>query len=130
MRYFIALRLVRKLDGFKGLENIGALVIDSNQESKDPAFRNLLQGLEIPETTNGTSVFWYLIEDGKHSIEELYAYNETEAIFTQEWLEEEKDKVRYFRGIDYCDATEALAKKVTLKDPHREIEYEVKRSAA
>lgn len=130
MRYFIALRLKRKSDGLIGLENIGAKLLDSNYEPKDPAFRNMLEGLDISPSDNGTSVFWFLVEDANQSLEELMAFNETEAVISYSWFEEEKNKVRYYRGTEYFDATLALAKQVQLKDATRTIEYQVKRRAA
>lgn len=102
-------------------------LIASRIERRDPALRNLAEGMEkfgLQIRVDGCNLYWLLIED-ENTLDYYQRKNEVECVFSYTWFEEFKKSIRYFQGMQYVDKCEQLAKEFEIKDQSRKITYHV-----
>lgn len=125
MRKYVCIRALNLRDAKLGLANQNATIVRSNVEQVDPAFRNLVYGLEAKGLKNKIDecpLFCFLIEDKKDI--DYTQFNEIEVTFSMDWFESAKSTVRHLTGLAYCEATSQLASTLSLKDQNRKIVYQ------
>ncbi len=100
-------------------------VINSGMERRDPALRNLIEGMQqrgLEIEVDGCPLHVFLIEDNREP-SYYQQFNEVEACFNADWFEEEKAKIRFLKGMAYHDATTGWSNQFPLKDQGRAIDY-------
>ncbi|MDE1463061.1 hypothetical protein [Spartinivicinus poritis] len=125
MRKYVCIRALNLRDAKLGLANQNATIVRSNVEQVDPAFRNLVYGLEAQGLKNKIDecpLFCFLVEDKKGI--DFNQFNEVEVSFPMEWFESAKSTVRHLTGLAYCEATSELANGLELKDQSRKVVYQ------
>ena len=123
----IAVRLQKLHHAEIGFSAKQAKIINASLEKRDPALKNLIEGLHnkgLEYTVDGCGLYWFQIEDSR-SLNFYAVLNEVEYIFESNWLEAEKDKIRHMSGIRYYDACIDLASQFVTKDQTRLINYDV-----
>lgn len=123
MKKFLAVRAKSLTEAKKALSEIDCTVIKSSAERIDPAFRNLVEGFfarGMLYDIGGHGVFWLLVENDR-SPEMYQAFSAVECAFTEDWFLQQAQKVRYLKGIAYCDKTSAWAELFPLKSQARKI---------
>ncbi len=132
---YVAVRLKRLSDGvyaFRSTDKFKRKIIDSNIEVRDPAVKNIAEGLYergLKFYVDGCRLYWFMVDD-KNSLEDYRYLNEVEHVFDGEWFEQEKKRIRTFRGNRYVEACIGLVKGVAIKHQNRRIEYDVARFRA
>lgn len=124
MKLIIAIRALNSSKAAQALSAQGATVIKSSFERSEPALRNFVEGFHargLSYDIQGYGVYWLLIDDEK-SPDYFQTCCAVECVFTETWLAEKSQKVRYLKGIAYCDATSAWADEFLLKDQQRDID--------
>lgn len=104
-----------------------AIIVDSSVEKKDPALKNLAEGLHdrgLAYGIDGCRIIWLVVEDN-HEVNFYRQFNEVEIVFTQAWLEQRKALVRHLSGVDYCGTTIRWAEEFQLKPQDRALVYRV-----
>lgn len=104
-------------------------LIDANIEKRDPALRNLVDGLldrGMEFLVDGCRLFWLQIDDD-NSLEYYQSLNEVECVFYSDWFEEKKKSIRYRHGASYVQGCLDLADHFEIKDQSRKIDYEIVR---
>jgi len=104
-------------------------LIDSNIEKRDPALRNLTDGLferGLAPIVDGCRLYWFLVDDD-NSIEYYLGKNEVECVFDAQWFEQQKKRIRYYQGIRYVDECAKLADQFLIKPQDRKIDYVIER---
>jgi hypothetical protein len=127
----IAVRLQRFHHGELAFQLNNSQVINANIEKRDPALKNLIEGLiaeGLDYTVDGCDLYWFQIDD-EHDIEHYQPMNEVEVVFSSEWFEQKKESFRHMAGMKYFDASAGLAKEFTVKDQSRKIEYQLDSAA-
>ncbi len=127
MKKYIALRIRNISDAKAAFRRHSAIVIDSSVDKKDPALKNLAEGLHergLAYGIGGCRVIWLVIDDAR-DVKFYQQFNEVEIAFSHEWLEERKSKVRYLSGLDYCEAANSWADELVIKPQDRLVEYSV-----
>lgn len=123
----IAVRLQKAHHADIGFSQKNAKVINASLEKRDPALKNLTEGLHargLEFVVDGCSLYWFQIEDDRPP--SFYAaLNEVECVFGSAWFEAEKDKIRHMSGTRYFDASAGLAEQFDIKDQRRRIDYDV-----
>lgn len=123
----VAVRLRKFHHGQLAFELNNATVINANIEKRDPALKNLIEGLidkGMEYTVDGCNLFWFQIDDN-HPLEHYEPMNEVEVVFDSEWFENKKESFRHMSGMRYFDASAGLAEQFDLKDQHRKIAYQL-----
>ena len=133
----IAVRLKKFSDGeaafsYKETHTHKRQLVESRLEARDPALRNITEALferGLKYSVDGCSLYWFQVDDD-NTVEYYQECNEVECVFSSDWFEEEKKKIRYYQGIKYVDECYGLAEQFTLKCQERPIDYQVQRLAA
>ncbi len=128
----IALRLRKPHDARIAFTIRKTTIINSALEKRDPALRNLTEGLYangLEFEVDDCRLYWFQIDDEK-TVEFYLSFNEVECAFTSSWLEEQKARFRYMAGIKYYDASSGLAKIFDVKNQSRSIAYDTHIKAA
>ena len=132
MKKYLAVRARNLFAAKSALTAEGIEVVKANVERTEPALRNLVEGLHqrgLVYDIDGLGVFWLLI-DSPHEPDYFNGFSAVECVFSEHWLSQAAQKVRYLKGIAYCDATSAWADEFTLKDQSRSIAVSFASSAA
>lgn len=127
----IAVRLRKFHHGQVGFELNNSTVVNANIEKRDPALRNLIEGLisrGLAYTVDDCDVYWFQIDD-EHPLSHYQPLNEVEVVFESEWFEREKESFRHMSGMKYFDASAGLADQFELKDQKRKIAYQLESAA-
>ncbi|TQV78073.1 hypothetical protein FKG94_13410 [Exilibacterium tricleocarpae] len=132
MKKFLAVRARTLFAAKSALISQGIEVVKANVERSEPALRNLVEGLHQRGLTydiDGLGVFWLLV-DSPHEPDYFTGFSAVECAFSELWLQQAAQKVRYLKGIAYCDATSAWADEFVIKDQSRSIEVNFERPPA
>lgn len=132
MQKYLALRAKKLNFAKKALSAVGCDVLNSNVERIEPALRNLAEGLHkkgMVYDIDGCGVFWVLVDD-ERSVESYQDFSAVECVFSEGWYREQAQKVRYLKGMAYCDATEAWAEGFELPSQQRVIDLQFKKPDA
>lgn len=100
-------------------------LVASRVERRDPALRNLVDGLEkngMQYIVDGCALYWLQIDD-QNSLEYYQRMNEVECVFSCEWFDQFKKNIRYFQGMQYVDECMRLANQFYVKNQLRKIDY-------
>ncbi len=127
----IAVRLRRFHHGELAFEINNSKVVNANIEKRDPALKNLLEGLisrGMNYTVDGCDLYWFQVDD-EHPISHYQPMNEVEIVFESDWFEAKKDSFRHMSGMRYFDASAGLADEFEIKDQNREIAYQLESAA-
>lgn len=127
----IAVRLRKFHHGQLAFELNNSTVVNANIEKRDPALKNLIEGLidqGLAYSVDGCDLFWFQIEDD-YPASHYAPFNEVEVVFESAWFEAQKDSFRHMSGMKYFDASAGLAKQFTLKNQQREIAYQLDSAA-
>lgn len=125
----VAVRLRLSSDGEKAFKIQKSSVVNSVLEKRDPALRNIIEALihkGLAYTVDGCDLFWFQVED-QRTPEYYEQMNEVEVVFSSEWFEKEKEKIRHYGGAKYYDACSDLVKGYMIKNQERKIRYSVSR---
>ena len=128
----IAVRLQKVHHAEIGFSLKQAKLVNAALEKRDPALKNLLEGLHrrgLEYTVDGCDLYWFQIDD-ERPLSFYAALNEVECVFDSDWFEAEKEKIRHMSGIRYFDASAGLADGFEIKDQKRAIDYDVSLVAA
>lgn len=128
----IAVRLQKPQHADIGFKIKNSTVINASLEKRDPALKNLTEGLHnkgLEFVVDGCALYWFQIED-QRPISFYAALNEVECVFESAWFEAEKEKIRHMSGIKYYDTSAGLADIFEIKDQARRIDYDVSSVAA
>ncbi|GLS25261.1 hypothetical protein [Marinibactrum halimedae] len=127
----VAVRLRRFHHGQVAFELNGARVVNSALDKRDPALKNLTEGLlnrNLEYTIDGCELYWFQIDDDK-PVSYYEPMNEVEVVFESDWFEAKKDSFRHMSGMRYFDASAGLADEFAIKNQNRTIAYELKSAA-
>ncbi len=128
----IAVRLKKAHHADIGFSLKSAQIINASLEKRDPALKNLTEGLHtrgLEFVVDGCLLYWFQIED-ERPLSFYFALNEVECVFESAWFESQKDKIRHMSGIKYYDASAGLAEQFQIKDQLRRIDYDISKIAA
>jgi hypothetical protein len=128
----IALRLKKAHHADIGFSLKNANIINASLEKRDPALKNLIEGLHsrgLEFVVDGCSLYWFQIEDDRPP-SFYFELNEVECVFESAWFESHKEKIRHMAGIKYYDASAGLAENFDIKDQSRRIDYDLSSVAA
>lgn len=107
------------------MDHQDASVVNSSMERRDPALRNLIEGMQqrgLQHEVDGCPLHVFLIEDERDT--DYYdQFNEVEACFDADWFDREKAKVRFMKGAAYHDVTSGWSSQFALKNQKRSIDY-------
>lgn len=126
----IAVRLKRYQDSekafcYKEKHEHKRQLVDSNIEKRDPALRNLIEGLcdkGLQQEVDGCSLFWFSVND-LNSVDYYKEKNEVEFVFESAWFDEQKQRIRCHRGMSYVNECIKLADQFDIKNQDRKIDY-------
>jgi len=127
----IAVRLRKFHHGQLAFEMNNSTVINANIEKRDPALKNLIEGLinhGMDYTVDGCDLYWFQIDD-EFPVSHYQPMNEVEVVFESEWFEQKKESFRHMSGMKYFDASAGLAADFALKDQNRKIAYQLESAA-
>ncbi|GEM_PF-957243 len=126
MEIYIAVRAQKLSDAKNALAAANITVLNSLVDRIEPAIRNMAEGLHrlgVVYDMAGCGVYWLLIEAGD-DLEHFYGFSAVECVFSATWYQQQAAKVRYLKGIAYCDATEEWAGLFSLADQKRNIDVQ------
>ena len=126
MEKYLALRAQKLVDLKNALKAIDCDILNTQVERIEPALRNMAEGLHrrgMVYDIAGHGVFWVRVND-ERSVESYSEYSAVECAFSVDWFKMQAQKVRYLRGIAYCDATEAWGDDFPLADQTRSIDLQ------
>lgn len=126
MEIYLAVRAQKLSDAKNALAAANVDVLNSNVDRIKPAIRNLAEGLHhrgVVYDIAGCGLFWLLVEGGD-DIGRFCGFSAVECVFAAEWYEVQAAKVRYLRGIAYCDATAEWADQFSVADQTRVIDVQ------
>jgi len=126
MEIYIAVRAQKLSDAKNALAAANITVLNSLVDRIEPAIRNMAEGLHrlgVVYDIAGCGVYWLLVEGGD-DLERFYRFSAVECAFSAAWYQQQAAKVRYLKGIAYCDATEQWAGLFSLADQKRNIEVQ------
>lgn len=121
----IAVRLRRSADAQIGFARRKAKIVASSLEIRDPALKNLTEGLYargLSYRVDDCALYWYQIDDAK-SAAFYQALNEVECAFDSGWFEQCKSSIRHLTGVRYYEACVDIAASFELKSQQRGINY-------
>ncbi|TQV84018.1 hypothetical protein FKG94_04955 [Exilibacterium tricleocarpae] len=128
----IAVRLQKVHHAEIGFSLKNAKLVNAALEKRDPALKNLLEGLNrngLEYVVDGCDLYWFQIED-ERPLSFYASLNEVECVFDSSWFETEKEKIRHLSGVRYFDASAGLADQFVIKDQQRAIDYDISLVAA
>jgi len=126
MEIYIAVRAQKLSAAKNALAAANVTVLNSLVDRIEPAIRNMAEGLHrlgVVYDIAGCGVFWLLIEGGE-DLERFYGFSAVECAFSAAWYQQQAAKVRYLKGIAYCDATAEWAGQFSLADQARSIDVQ------
>jgi len=126
MEIYIAVRAQKLSDAKNALAAANITVLNSLVDRIEPAIRNMAEGLHrlgVVYDIAGCGVYWLLVEGGD-DLERFYRFSAVECAFSAAWYQQQAAKVRYLKGIAYCDATEEWAGLFSLADQERKIDLQ------
>jgi len=126
MEIYIAVRAQKLSDAKNALAAANVTVLNSLVDRIEPAIRNMAEGLHrlgVVYDIAGCGLYWLLIEGGD-DLGHFYGFSAVECAFSAEWYQQQAAKVRYLKGIAYCDATEEWAGLFSLADQARKIDVQ------
>ena len=100
-------------------------MVNYHLEKRDPALRNFTDAcldLGLEYQIDGCNFYWFQIDD-EHPVGFYQRFREIELVFTAQWFEEQKTRIRGLAGAEYIDACRELAAAMPLKDQTRDISY-------
>lgn len=126
----VAVRLKLSSDGEKAFAIQKSDIVNSVLEKRDPALRNIIEALQdrgLAYSVDGCDLYWFQVDDERTPCY-YQKMNEVEVVFSSEWFEKEKEKIRHYGGIKYYDACSNLVQEYEIKNQQRKIQYSVSRS--
>lgn len=126
MEIYLAVRAQKLSDAKNALTAANIDVLNSNVDRIEPAIRNLAEGLHrrgVVYDIAGCGLFWLLVEGGD-DIGRFSDFSAVECVFSAEWYQVQAAKVRYLKGMAYCDTTAEWAEQFPLADQTRVIDVQ------
>lgn len=111
MNLVVAIRAQTSTLARQALAPLRGELVKSRLEAQDPALRNLVDGLCARGLANelaGASLHWFLVATEAT----VQAWGEQPGVavcFSADWLRQQALRIRYLKGIAYCDAAAAWA---------------------
>lgn len=111
MNLVVAIRAQTSTLARQALAPLRGELVKSRLEAQDPALRNLVDGLcarGLASELAGASLHWFLV-DTEASVQAWRDQPSVAVCFSAEWLRQQALRIRYLKGIAYCDAAAAWA---------------------